>query len=152
MKLLLVRDFHSAECTLGKLHVSSAGQDFVCDTIERPWIPSPLSLGGSKGESCVPPGLYQLKRHNSEAHPNTFALENSDLDVLHFEDRKRPYARALVLIHAANYARELRGCIAPGMRRTLTPDGSRMVTSSRLAMLELKRLVPWIQGHTLEIR
>jgi hypothetical protein len=34
----------------GKLHITAPGQDFVCDTIERPWVPTPLSVGGRKGE------------------------------------------------------------------------------------------------------
>jgi hypothetical protein len=152
VNLLLVRDFNSVECTMGKLHIPSAGKDFECDTIERPWIPTPLSRGGRKGESCIPRGIYKLERHNSEAHPDTWALVNPDLDVIHYEDRERPNARCLVLIHSGNYARELRGCIAPGLRRTIDADGYHIVTSSRLAMLEIKRLVLPGENHTLEIR
>lgn len=152
MKLTLIRDFNADTCTLGKLHVSAPGQDFECHTIERPWIPMPGSRGGLSGKSCVPRGIYKLECHNSEAHPNTWALVNPELDVIHYEDRDRPSARCLVLIHAANYARELRGCIAPGMGRFTDGAGVRMVTSSRLAMLEIKRLVPWNNDHTLEIR
>lgn len=152
MKLLLTRDYNAVECTLGRLHVSAPGQDFECDTMERPWIPMPGARGGLSGKSCVPRGIYKLERHNSEAHPDTWALVNSDLDVIHYEDRDRPNARCLVLIHAANYARELRGCIAPGLRRTIDAQGVRMVTSSRLAMLEIKRFVLPGESHTLEIR
>lgn len=153
MKLILIRDFNSVECTLGRLHIPAQGQDFECDTIERPWVPTPLSLGGLSGKSCVPRGIYRLERHSSEQHPDTWALVNSDLDVIHYEDRNRPNARALVLIHPANRARELRGCIAPGLRRTIDADGFHMVTSSRLAMLEVRRFVlPYSDAHTLEIR
>ncbi len=153
MKLILIRDFNSAECTLGRLHIPAAAQDFVCDTIERPWVPTPLSLGGRKGESCVPKGTYQLERHNSEMHPDTWALVNSDLDVIHYEDRNRPNARCLVLIHPANRARELRGCIAPGLRRVVDENGIHTVTSSRIAMLEIRRFVlPSSDHHVLEIR
>jgi hypothetical protein len=153
MKLVLIRDFNSIECTLGKLHITAPGQDFVCDTIERPWIPMPGAKGGLSGKSCVPKGIYSLERHSSEQHPDTWALVNSDLDVIHYEDRTRPNARCLVLIHPANYARELRGCIAPGLRRTVDADGFHMVTSSRLAMLEVRRFVlPYSDAHTLEIR
>lgn len=153
MKLLLTRDFNADTCTLGKLFIASPAQDFQCHTIERPWIPMPGARGGLSGKSCVPRGIYKLERHNSEAHPNTWALVNSDLDVIHYEDRDRPYARCLVLIHPANYARELRGCIAPGMGRVINGEGLHMVTNSRLAMLEIKRFVlPWDDSHTLEIR
>lgn len=153
MKLILIRDYNSTECTLGRLHISAPGQDFECDTMERPWVPMPGTRGGLSGKSCVPKGTYSLERHSSEMHPDTWALVNSDLDVIHYEDRNRPLARALVLIHPANYARELRGCIAPGQRRTIDENGFHMVTSSRLAMLDVRRFVlPYPGEHTLEIR
>lgn len=152
MKLQLRRDFRSDACTLGVLSFSTPHEDFVAQTIERPWIPMPGFRGGLSGKSCVPEGIYRLERHNSEAHPNTWALVNSDLDVLHYEDPIRPQLRALVLIHVANFARELRGCIAPGVGRSLDDAGIHMVTKSRIAMLELKRLLPWDDSHTLEIK
>lgn len=152
MKLLLRRDFRADNCTMGVLSFSTAAEDFVAQTMERPWIPMPGSRGGLSGKSCVPAGDYQLQCHNSEAHPNTWALVNSDLDVIHYEDHNRPNARCLVLIHVANYARELRGCIAPGFGRSIDVDGTHMVTQSKRAMIELKRLLPWDNSHVLEIR
>ena len=152
MKLLLIRDYHGDDCTMAHLSLSTPAQDFTCHTIERPWIGSPLSRGGLSGKSCVPPGKYRLECHSSEAHPKTWALVSSELDVIHYPDRERPNARCLVLIHVANRARELRGCIAPGMGTAIEADGTRMVTKSALAMLELKRLMPWTDEHTLEIR
>jgi len=153
MKLLLRRDFRADNCTMGVLSFSTPVEDFLCQTMERSWIPMPGARGGLSGKSCVPPGEYQLVPHNSEYHPNTWALVNSDLDVIHWEDPNRPNARALVLIHPANYARELRGCIAPGTRRAIGAEGLHMVVNSKLAMLELKRLLlPYDGSHTLEIR
>lgn len=152
MRLQLRRDYRHDTCTMGVLSFSTPADDFLCQTIERPWIAMPGSRGGLSGKSCVPEGTYKLERHNSEAHPNTWALVNPELDVVHWEDRERPHRRCLVLIHVANYARELRGCIAPGMGRTIDSDGTHMVTSSKLAMIELKRLLPWDDSHILEIR
>lgn len=152
MKLVLRRDFRADNCTLGVLSFSTSSEDYVAQTMERPWIPMPGSRGGLSGKSCVPAGDYKLVHHNSEVHPNTWALVNSDLDVIHWEDPNRPAARCLVLIHAANYARELRGCIAPGTRRTVTAEGVHMVVNSKLAVLELKRLLPYDGQHVLEIR
>jgi hypothetical protein len=134
------------------MEFSAPTEDFQCFTMERPWINTTTSRGGLKGQSCVPPGMYKLERHNSEAHPHTWALVNSDLDVIHWEDKDRPNARCLVLIHAANYARELRGCIAPGLGKGMDAQFVQMVTSSKRAMIELKRLLPWDDSHTLEIR
>jgi hypothetical protein len=152
MKLQLRTDYRADDCTMGVLSFSTAHEDFVAQTMERPWIPMPGARGGLSGKSCVPAGIYRLERHNSEAHPNTWALVNPELDVVHWEDRDRSHLRCLVLIHVANYARELRGCIAPGFGRSVDDSGAHMVTRSKLAMLELKRLLPWDDSHTLEIR
>jgi hypothetical protein len=149
--LRLVRLYAGLDCTLGQLHIE--GRTF--DTIERPWIPDAVGRGGRKGVSCVPPGVYALERHNTEAHPKSFALSNRDLDVVHEDSQIPPelrlHLRTAVLIHAANFAHELRGCIAPGMGRRA--QGSQwMVTNSRQAVRRLRELVPWTAGHSLEIR
>jgi uncharacterized protein DUF5675 len=151
MRLILKRDYLSDACTMGKLSFSTPQQDFECHTMERPWIPTPLSKGGLSGKSCVPRGEYRLEKHSSEAHPNTWALVNPALDVIHYEDRDRPNSRCLVLIHVANRARELRGCIGIGRARAQEPEGTWMVTHSRLTMIELQRLLPYGNDHTLEI-
>jgi hypothetical protein len=136
----------SKDCTLGLLFVN----DLTLCTIERPWIPSTLSRGGTKGVSCVPPGIYKLVPHDTEAHPETWALVNPDLGVVHQQHQsKNPNDRAAVLIHAANYAEELRGCIAPGCR-TEQIAGRYMVAKSREAMKLIRNRMPWIE-HELEI-
>jgi hypothetical protein len=138
----------NTDCTLGLLHVGS----LTLSTIERPWIPSPLSKGGTKGVSCVPVGLYKLVRHNTEAHPETWALVNRELDVVHYPgEGVGPHVRTAVLIHPANWAHELRGCIAPGMRTTTDEQGRYMVAESKRAMRMMQSILPWIDGHELEI-
>lgn len=138
MKLQLVRDSVSpVGCTLGKLRIVG---DVVVQTIERPW------LNNTKGVSCVPKGVYRLERHSSEAYPKTWALVNRELGVIHYPDAKLPNARTVVLIHAANKASELRGCIAPGILRA-----GDSVVRSRDAMTLLSMLVSWDDTHTLEI-
>lgn len=143
MKLVLRREPPHSDCTLGLLH---AGDLTLC-TIERPWIPSPDSRGGKKGVSCVPAGTYRLERHNSDAHPMTWALVNPDLDVSHYPNGND---RSAVLIHPANWAFELRGCIAPGTRAEKSDRGF-MVVESRKAFRLLQELLPWTDEHTLEI-
>lgn len=151
MKLILRREPQqpSHDCTLGILFVG----DLSLVTIERPWIPSAVSNGGQKGVSCVPAGTYRLVQHDSEAHPLTWALVNEELDVVHFPgDSDNPAARSAVLIHPANWAHELRGCIAPGTRTTVDAKGRYMVCDSRKAMRLLQQRVRWDEpGHTLEI-
>lgn len=152
MNLTLSRDYRGADCSMGVLKVG----DHEFQTIERPWLPQKNAPCGTKGVSCIPPGVYQLFRHDTEAHPHTFALVNPSLWVYHFDEdvpiSQTGLARTCVLIHAANYSSELRGCIAPGMARS-TDGARRMVTSSRMAMNEIQSLLPWVGGeHTLEIK
>lgn len=149
MKIILRRETtqSSADCTLGLLFVN----DLTLCTIERPWVPTDKSRGGTKGISCVPPGLYRLVPHDTEAHPETWALVNEALDVVHVpSDSPSPHARTAVLIHAANFAHELRGCIAPGTRATRDEKGRHMVASSREAMKLIRNRLPWVE-HELEI-
>lgn len=141
----------SADCTLGLLLVPDASLT-LC-TIERPWIPSTTCRGGAKYISCVPPGRYQLVRHDTVKKPRTWALVNPDLDVLHNEgdDHDPDPDRTDCLLHVANFAHQLEGCIAPGLSHVIS-NGLHMVTSSTRAMDLLRAAVPWIDGHELVIR
>lgn len=153
MKLILKRELSqpSHDCTLGFLEVPEA--KLVLCTMELPWIPSTTCKGGLKGKSCVPPGVYDLVRHDSRKHPQTWALVNHELDVVHYEgdDRDPDEDRATCLIHVANFASQLMGCIAPGLSHE-KHNGLHMVTSSTRAMDRLRVAVPWVNGHTLEIK
>lgn len=140
LELELFRDYRDQGCTLGS--IDSFGRRL--QTMERPWVPSPGSVAGTKGVSCVAPGRYKLVRHNSEAHPNVWALVNAMLDVYHFESEvppeRRGRARTAVLIHSANWAEELRGCIAPGKDRVR--DGlAWKVERSRDALNEFRNIL-----------
>lgn len=143
----------NTDCTLGLLFVG----ELQLTTIERPWIPFVAinereSKGGAKGVSCVPIGLYKLVRHNTEAHPNTWALVNRDLDVVHLPgDSDNPNSRTAVLIHVANWAHELRGCIAPGIRTEVDASGRYMVKDSGIAMRKIQDRLPWTDEHEISI-
>lgn len=149
MKLLLRRDLDDGACTLGTLTLGFE----IFQTIERPWISAPIGQGGAKGVSCVPKGLYKLVLHDSEAHPRTWALVNPELDVYHLPTdaplAQRQYARTAVLLHPANWPYELRGCIAPGMKRQQSEKGW-MVTQSRIAWQRIQTGLPW-EEHQLSI-
>lgn len=155
MKLTLTRTYKGTDCTLGVMTLTDIDAKVIAtvQTVERPWVPHPKYKGGSKGVSCVPPGEYRLECHNSEAHPRTWALVNPLLGVVHWPAEAAEGDRTVVLIHAANYASELRGCIAPGLK-THVDDvrGVRMVTNSRAAMKLLKDSMTWSDDHALEIR
>lgn len=147
LELTLERDYRDFTCTMGMI---SNGIKSL-HTIERPWVPSDLIKAGKKGVSCVPPGRYRLERHSSDSHPNVWALVNHALDVYHWDAdvpkhlrnaEGQPMARTVVLIHAANWAQELRGCIAPGLSRGKDSNGRRTF-DSRDAVNQIRT---WISG------
>lgn len=141
MNLTLVRDLDNGDCTLGTLDLNGV----TLQTLERPWLPGPP--GGMKGVSCVPRGTYRLVRHDTEAHPRTFALVNEDLGVYHYAVPPGEQGRTACLIHVANVVAELRGCIALGMDR-----GENSISRSRIAVDKFYAALRWADDeHTLEI-
>jgi hypothetical protein len=147
LELTLERDYRDYSCTMGMI---SNGVKSL-HTIERPWRASDKIKGGLKGASCVPPGRYRLERHSSDNHPNVWALVNHVLDVYHWDadvpkhlrdETGQPIARTLVLIHSANWASELRGCIAPGTSRGKDVNGRRTYNSKDA----VNQIRTWIGG------
>lgn len=122
------------DCTLGSLVLG----EHQWQTIERPWIPVEGSPAGHPGTSSVPLGTYRLVRHNTPKHPKTFALVNPELGVVH---DPAPGMRSDILIHSANFAYQLEGCIAVGKGRRFI--GQWQLTESRIALGELLALLPW---------
>lgn len=150
MNLVLEREPNNPQgCTLGFLHLPG----LILCTIELPWIASPTCNGGLKGKSCVPAGYYRLVRHDSPKHPKTWALVNHGLDVVHYEndDHDPDEDRATCLIHIANYASQLQGCIGIGLAHTKFENGY-MVTNSAKAMDKLRAILPYDDNNTLDVR
>ena len=99
MKLVLERGYHP-KGTNGILTISNTLRIF---TIELPWKEN------QHGISCIPEGVYNLRRRFTERLGRHFLVEGVP-------------GRDLILIHAANNAEaELKGCIAPVL--TLTGEG-----------------------------
>lgn len=142
IEVILTRDVWTDDETVGWLRANNK----KWATIERAWIPSSLTPGGSKGVSSIPCGEYRLEPHDSEGHPKSFAIVAKDLDVYHWPHEvpaaKRGIARTLCLIHPANWSHELRGCVAPGKDRKYDQStGMWQVTRSRDAMNEIRSLL-----------
>lgn len=146
MYLSLIRDTATDSYCLGTLQAGA----LQFQSLELPWVPDSIGKGGKHGMSCVPPGLYELVRHDSTHHPKSFALVNANLDVYHHEQdipsSKLTFARTEVLLHIANVPSELLGCIGLGMHR-----GIGCIQQSRDAMERFNLIVPWIPGHSLGI-
>ena len=148
LTLLLQRDLKTPTETLGYLSL----KDRKWASIERPWVPSLASPGGAKGMSCVPSGEYRLEPHTTEAHPRVWALVNVGLEIYHWDwdvpQARRGLARTVCLIHVANWASELRGCIAIGKVRVKDQNGRWMVERSRDAINELRSVI----GTSVDLR
>lgn len=123
----------------------------VLATIEQEWRPNPNYPGGVSNNSCVPDGLYQLRPHTRPDGKEVVALVNEELGVYYLEsDRPEGKGRFLILIHIANWAHNVIGCIGPGIGKADSDQGP-MVTSSSAAM---KKIMEYIDGEDaiLDIR
>lgn len=152
----LTRDTKTfAEC-LGRLTFGSTS----CETIEQP------DNHDTPGHSCVPVGTYTLVPHTSaRLHEDdgktplrTWALVNPALGITHSPNDPLPGGigyphRSECLIHPANYASQLEGCIAPGSRRAPTLGGGpMMVTDSRATFKAIREyLDTHLEDRTLTI-
>lgn len=147
-QVIINRDTKTATETLG--YLSFAGRKWP--SIERAWVPDPRTPAGLKGVSCVPLGEYRLIPHSSEGHPRVWALVNGALEIYHWDwdvpkDRVG-IARTVCLIHVANWASELEGCVAIGKQRIRDSSGHWMVTDSRNAINELRSCI----GSLIDLR
>jgi hypothetical protein len=152
VNLLLTRDLRETYCTLGVLTLN----DHKLHTIERPWIPNPDGgKSGKRFESCVSDGIYKLEQHASEKYGKVWALINPALDVYHYPGDvpkgREAQCRAACLIHAANWAHEVLGCIAPGRNR-IKLNNEWMVQQSRDAMNVIKTIIGTRLDVTLTIQ
>lgn len=152
MNVLIVRHAYLPDVTLGTLCVGS----LQLATLEEPWTPNPFGPGGqrregSKRESCVPDGAYELRPHNSREHPETWALVNPDLGVWHQSiPPGLPYGRSAVLIHRGNTTLDTAGCLLVGLRHGWI-EGTPAVLRSRDALAQLQARLG-TSAHNLVIR
>lgn len=127
-------------CTVGKFYVDGV---VLFNTIEPPWKNNEPVI------SCVPAGVYELNPCKSPRFGDTYCLENTDLGVSLNRNTKRTH----ILLHKANMASELLGCIAPvsyfgvltgktewcGMSSAKAYDKLMNVLGGKLHSIEIKR-------------
>lgn len=123
-----------AGCMSGVLVI----KDEMFFTVERPWIPHPTSPGGMPLKSCIPNGKYRIEkfvRPNNDVVP---VLINEALGVYaRAEDRANDTERFACLMHAANFAHNVKGCIGPGVGAQFK-NNSYSTTYSKKAMARIK--------------
>jgi len=124
MKVLIQRISQDDTQTLGELKILGCGevQRFTC--LELPW------KDNRRNVSCVPEGRYRAIRYK---HPE----RGSSIVVLNVPGRTD------IMVHVANFHRQLQGCIAPGIGfRDIDRDGHVDVTESRIAMEMIYDVLP----------
>lgn len=95
-----------------------------CRTLELP------DKGNEKRVSCIPEGEYTCIKRNSTKYGDHFHILNVP-------------NRSYILVHNANYKRQLKGCIAVGLAHTdIDGDGHRDVTRSKQTLKDLNRELP----------
>lgn len=156
MQIKLERYSYSATETEGELLMRIGGQVLSYATIERPWIPNPNGAkGGTPMVSCVPDGAYVLSPWTRPNGDKVYILYSPELGVYRTPDEHEPgRGRNLILIHKANWADQVNGCIAPGMMRSpMVRNGSvqQAVGMSGVAMQHLWFNLGRDKEHTLLI-
>jgi hypothetical protein len=124
LKLALHRLIKLEDRTLGRLIVFK-DNDIVATfaTLELPW------KNNQRNISCIPSAFYNVVPRYSEKFKNHLHI----LDVPN---------RSWILFHAANWPRDIEGCIAVGLGfADIDVDGLLEVASSRIAMAQLTKIV-----------
>lgn len=114
--ITLERFAYGPDATLGRLVLDGA----LFYTVERPWV------GNEPFVSCIPEGIYQVEPYSSPKYPDVWEITDVP-------------ERTHILIHVANYSRDVQGCIGVGMGLN-TSDW--MVTHSQNAITLLRTKLP----------
>lgn len=104
MLLTLQRFAHLPEFgTFGRLTCG----DLRLYTVEQDWENNQPNI------SCIPNGEYNLSIHESPKYGKCLIIHNENLGIAKYKTAGVP--RFGCLMHPANLASQLEGCIAPGM-------------------------------------
>lgn len=120
MNLTLTRAHKKANETMGMLSIDGIEHNPLY-ALELPWLDNQHSI------SCIPTGVYQIAPHISPTKDKCWQIMN----VPNRDD---------ILIHVANWASELKGCIALGLSSGMM-DGEPAIMSSDKAITYFRTLV-----------
>ena len=125
MRIEVLRTIDNGKQTNGVLYVVDEDKIlFECYTLELPW------KDNQRRVSCIPEGEYKAIKHHSPKFGNSVWIQ----DVPN---------RSEILIHPANYVRQLLGCIAVGSDlKDIDSDGLEDTTNSRNTMDKLLSYLP----------
>ncbi len=121
---VIIKREYKKDRTLGQMTIFVDGKEKQrLFTLELPWLDNKNNI------SCIPEGEYNVIPNNTVSHPNTYRL----CDVP---------KRSGILIHIANYPKDIKGCIAVGTEQIdLDDDGLLDVANSTNAMKNMWNLI-----------
>ncbi len=125
MKAYLFRKQQTSVASVGHLFLME-GDLVVAEfaTVELPW------KNNESGKSCIPAGTYLVKKHTSPKFGACYKVSEVP-------------NRTDILLHSANYSRELLGCIGIGTDHAdIDKDGTQDITASKAAMERLLKVGP----------
>ena len=130
--------------TVSEIYIDDS---FFCYGMEQPWNDN-ISF-----KSCIPKGVYNLENFNSSKYGKTYCFYNPYLGVTEYEDKDNTYLgynRFACLIHSANWAHQLQGCLALG-KECLDYNDKHMITSSRdTVRLFFKKIDEFLENNEPE--
>ncbi len=135
-KVIIIRDTVGRKLSLGVCLVIGDKNEilFSCQSLERGW------LNNQRNISCIPAGKYPLRLEWSPRF-------QKDLWEI-FDVPNRSECK----FHAANFVRQLNGCIALGTkRRDIDVDGLTDVTNSRNTMNKFHKVMEGFTESTVHI-
>jgi len=124
LQATIERYSYSPTATMGRLFLNG----LVLQTIEPPWLQNKVNL------SCIPEGYYLCRRIVSPRYGDCFEIIVP--------------GRTGILFHVANWARELKGCIAIGLS---AHSNEYRVISSKLAISEFNDALKGVEEFKLFI-
>lgn len=132
MIVRLIRQPPTAHGTFGQF----IGFDFDYYSLELPWVDIDGNGHGDPQKSCITAGNYGCAWHTSPKYGPCYQVTNVP-------------GRSHILIHPANWAHQLLGCIAIGKGRGVL-SGKPAITQSRDAIKEFHAAMRE-QNFTLEV-
>lgn len=128
---LYIKSRQIADSTVGELYLKRPTRNIkpFAFTMEREW------LNNTPSQSCIPNGTYTLEWHDSPRYGRRLHVVSDVLGVGIHEG-----LRTHILLHPANWAHQLEGCIAIGESFRQHMKGL-MVTSSSTKLGKLEEIL-----------
>jgi len=117
------------QCTISEVQVKDKYTFEVFRGIEQPW------RDNKPFASCIPAGLYTLIPWSTQKYKEVWAFYGGSVGL---NEHEAP--RYACLIHIANYASQVSGCLGLGKTAGFTKKGKNVVWYSGDAVKELRRL------------